>query len=195
MTDRKRNSEGQKKHYPTHKPRPNSYEVVLEMGKWKVYFSRTDLKIAMCEALNYAVVKTKTEIAGYFITDWRIYLILSVGAHHAKKFLLALDHHAQILVEQRKIQYERRQGKKTHPVGLNLFKELHFSDYQLKNILLGEKITAPFYDFKFWRMHRFLLNYNFCSVQNYHNCEGPVLVNSLGDDTDLVDLLLIIDPD
>lgn len=195
MTGRNRNREGHEGHYPTHKHRPHSYEVVLEMGTWKVFFSHTGLKIAMCEALNYAVVKTKTEIAGYFITDWKIYLVLPVTAHHAKKFLLALDHYAQKLIEERQAEYECRNEKQAHIVEISPFKELHFSDYQLKSILVGEEVTAPFYDFKFWRMRRFLFNYNFCSVQNYRNCEGPVLVNSLGDDTDLADLLIIIDPE
>lgn len=162
------------------------YAIELEIKRWRALFEPDHLKIALSEALNYAVEKTRITIAGYFITNWKIYLILPASTENPERFIHQLEHYTHTLIVRRMADFEHKHQKIDYSSDSSPFKIRPFLDYQLKGLLLGEKKDAPYFDLRYWRMHDFLFSYNYCSVQNYHRCEGPVLVNSLGDLDDLI---------
>ena len=155
--------------------------VLLEMKSWCLLFTDSEIQVLIAEALNTTVVDTKTEIKGYLITSWRVYLILKAKKRRTIEFIHHFEHKVKrkILKELRKKtdkdQVKLFEHKKPH----KMFNRLRFNNCEMMDLLEGKTVKLPYYDPGLNRLSEFLENYNFCSVPDYKGNVGPVFVGDI----------------
>lgn len=153
--------------------------IVLEMKSWRKRFSDTEIKELIATVLNRTICETNTRLKGYFISDWRIYLVLHVGEQHEREFidqfLIELD---QILT---KHYYDSNDfdryltARGSDNTGRNLFRFYDFFDARLYLLLIGENSELTYSDEKQEEMKTYLTHYKYASYRNYRGEKGPVI--------------------
>ncbi|NOQ72946.1 MAG: hypothetical protein GQ574_13135 [Crocinitomix sp.] len=154
-------------------------KIVLQMKSWRNHFAADELKEIIAIALNRTICETNTRLKGYFITDWRIYLVLNVSHKHENEFVdHFLNEMHQILIKYANDFNELElyfHEKDLYNNIKNLFRYYHFFDVRLYRLLIGEKDTTTFDDPTTAEMRAYLANYKYSSYLNYKGDKGPVI--------------------
>ncbi len=158
--------------------------LLLQMKDWCRHFNRDETKLSISKALNEAVVKTKTKIKAYWITNWQVYLVLVADEKGTHVFL---NRFYKFLLEELAKSVESCDQVEGGYEVLNyhmfehLFSRYPFYNYRLQNLLLGKTVKQPYYIPERAYLKAKLDQSNYCSVINYQGGKGPVLVNTIED--------------
>ncbi|MFT5824097.1 MAG: hypothetical protein ACI8ZM_005363 [Crocinitomix sp.] len=154
-------------------------KIVLQMKRWRCNFTDAKIKEIIAIALNRTICETNTRLKGYFISDWRIYLVLHVSRKHEKIFV---DHFLNelhiILIKHANDHHELElyfHEKDIYNDVRNLFRFYDFFDARLYHLLIGENCAVPFRDGTEEEMKTFLSKCKYASYRNYTGEKGPVI--------------------
>jgi len=156
--------------------------ILLEMGKWRLHFQEDDVKLALAEAINSAIIQTEIPLNGYLITNWQVYLITTGDAYELNRFV---NHIVRNLMRQ---YIRRKQQESIAAIEMKqfnvrkydrVFKFYPFYNEFLRLLLLGREPHISYEDPGFEYLKEQLSNYKYCSVPAYKGERGPVFVRRI----------------
>lgn len=160
-----------------------TYGLSLVTGPWRHLFDSETYRIMVAEALNLCVHLHKLDIAGYLVTERRIFLVLRIEKNRIPGILDKFSEYLEAEI--------RKQKKPIWKADLNgsmvtndaarfkgLFEPFVLRNGSLKKLLTGRHIDYP-YSLYVTRLKYRLSQYNFCSVMDYAGAEGPVKIRKL----------------
>lgn len=191
-----------------HKPKKKNHKekfvsLILVTGAWKDSMPEERFKMLIAKALNYCVCckdcKDGLKIKGYLITYERIGLITKNTEEEIKpilkKFcektgeLFANYFHSLNDVDT----LYKEDNKDVNTLAFNAhFERYPFYDDNLKNLLLGKKVTSEdeiskegaqirYYSSHLAKLKYEIQNYRYCSFMEHQGRKSPVLVNKEGE--------------
>lgn len=168
--------------------RPSIHAIALTVGAWKELFPDEQYNIIIANALNYCTCNDGLTIAGYLITNRRMFLVLEISSAHIESMLVLfyervrreIKKHKEQIKDQRWRTYDSEEQTKSDELFVNLFKQYPLVNDHLIGLITGRLVNLLYYSPHLARLKDRIHNYNFCSALDYSGAKGPVIVKLLG---------------
>jgi len=155
----------------------------LITGPWRHWFDDEKYKVIVASALNICVHQHKLDIAGYLITERRVFLVLRIDKDRIPGMLDKFSEYLEAEIRYQKVPVWN--APPTRPIAIKngspfngLFEVFVLRNELLKKLLTGRQIPYP-YSPQVARLKKRVSNYNFCSVMDYEGAQGPVKISRL----------------
>jgi hypothetical protein len=166
--------------------RPSIHAITLTIGAWKELFPGDQNNIIIADALNYCTCNDGLTIAGYLITNRRVFLVLEISSAYIESMLVLFYERVrkeikkkQNVIKGQSWRYESEGQTKTDELFVNLFKQYPLVNDHLIRLITGRSVNLLYYSPHLARLKDRIHNYNFCSALDYSGAKGPVIVKLL----------------
>ena len=162
---------------------PSGNCITLILGEWHKYFSVTDRKILIAQALNKSIVHYDLVLSGYLITKDTIYLVIK-QEEDLNKVLHTLEGYLHESILHLHAYYNEIGNHKTKSLKLRhdgstsiLFRRVMKPlNVELFKLISGIKVNTPYRNPKLERLKSRVRSEKFTSYIDYAGGQSPVIV-------------------
>lgn len=157
------------------------FSRIFTMNAWSNDIPEVTRNIMIVNALNHCIINNEMLVFGYLIKNQCVFLIGFSQNVNIEESLTNFYRHVAFEIEeyyQRKNNYQNQQHTEYQKISsyAHLFKQYPFTDTYIREIIMGRKITLPYYDPDVARLEDYLQDDPFCSALDYAGGKSPVLI-------------------
>ena len=164
---------------------PEQYKKVLRCGEWSKLVGEKQTKVIIAVALNYypSLLGSEVKIFAYTLISNNLYLVARGSDGDIYSFLPDFYELVQIGIQdffselqEQKVHFREQVSLDKITQVNNLFTEHRFRNNFLLSLIIGQKISLPYFDPKYNKLQHKIQTSNFSSAVDYSGAKGPVII-------------------
>src|SRR3569833_2223976 len=166
---------------------PLLLNISLRIGVWRVLFCEQARMMIISDALNECVVSGVFTLAGYLLTDRRVFLVIYPKGSDTESMLFSfyesVRRTTRHFINGSKYAGQQTADQRDHVLVDELLKHPFHRQYcindHLERLVTGRRVNLPYYSPYLDILKMKVRQAVFCSAIEYHGGEGPGIIEKL----------------
>jgi len=165
---------------------PDHYKKVLRCGEWSKLVGEKQTKVIIAMALNYypSLLGSEVKIFAYALISNNLYVVARGSEGDIYSFLPDFYELVRVGIQDF---FSELQEQKVHFIEqvyldkitqtTKLFTEHRFRNNFLFSLIIGQKISLPYFDPEYNKLQQQIHRSDFSSAVDYSGAKGPVIID------------------